>query len=325
MAHGLILTQSREQRFILILTPTNPGWDGPSASLASAAIWAFVVILWKPLIRRFGADATNFCKNAIAAVAFVVGLYVFRGDLGLDQLPELTSYQIWTLIASSILGMSIGDGLLFYAAAKLGAQRALLILNFIPLLTLILAWLISGEEIHLSQVVGISLVVLGIGIVLFDGPRLRSGSLDKGGIVAALLCVVVNSFSILWRKPSLTVVDSATVSMLQLIVGAFGVLVLASLFGRSKRLVAPLQAADSRVRVLILSLVGTGLAYYLFIYGIQNNSSAVAATLSGMTPIFAIPFLWIIEKKRPELRTWFGTTLSTGGVVLILVAPAWAL
>lgn len=308
----------------MILAQTNPGWDGPAASLASAAIWALVVILWKPLIRRFGADAANFCKNAIASVAFVLGLLVFRGDLGLDLVLDLSSYRFWTLIASSILGMTIGDGLLFYAAARLGAQRALLILNFIPLLTLVLAWAISGEEILRSQIVGIVFVVLGIGIVLFDGPRLRSGNLDVKGIGAALLCVLANSLGILWRKPSLEVVDVATVSLLQLVVGALGVLVLAVIFGRSTRLVAPIQAADTRLRVLFLSLLGTGFAYYLFIYGIQNNSSAIAATLSGMSPIFAIPLLWLIEKKRPEFRTWVGTFISTGGVVLILVPPhAW--
>lgn len=301
-----------------MLPETPRDWGGPAASLASAAIWALVVILWKPLIRRFGADATNFCKNALAALAFILGLFLFRGSLGLEALPELSGYQIWTLVASSVLGMSIGDGLLFYAAAKIGPQRALLVLNLIPLVTLLLAWLIGDEAIHARQIPGILLVVLGVAIVLFDGFRLRTGNLDPKGLIGALLCVLFTSISIIWRKPSLEVMDASSVAMLQLIVGALGVVALAFLFGRSKQLAAPILVSDVRVRTLILSLLGTGLAYYLFIYGIQNNPSAIAATLSGTTPIFAIPLLWLLEKKRPELRTWLGTLISTGGVVLIL-------
>ncbi len=302
----------------MIATDIPRDWTGPTASLASAAIWALVVILWKPLIRRFGADATNFCKNALAAIAFVLGLLLFQGNLGLESLPDLSAYQIWTLVASSLLGMSIGDGLLFYSAARLGPLRALLILNFIPLLTLLLAWWLAGEEIHRIQALGIVLVVLGVAIVLFDGSRLRTGQLDSKGLIAALLCVVTNSFSILWRKPSLQVLEAAPVAMLQLFVGALGVIALAFFFGRSTQLAAPLRASDSRLRVLILSLVGTGFAYYLFIYGIQNNPASIAATLSGTVPIFAIPFLWFIEKKRPDMRTVLGTLVSTCGVILIM-------
>ena len=59
----------------------------------------------------------------------------------------------------------------FYAIKKIGAIRVGIYNNLTPVFTVLLAYLLRGEEITLLKTAGLVVIILGIGITKISFPR----------------------------------------------------------------------------------------------------------------------------------------------------------
>ena len=80
------------------------------------------------------------------------------------------SWQAWAAIA--FLGL-LGTGVAFVwyndGVRRLGAARAAVFINFVPVAAVTLAWLVLGERADASTVAGGALVLAGV--VMLNAPR----------------------------------------------------------------------------------------------------------------------------------------------------------
>lgn len=125
--------------------------------VASAVCWSTYTILGRIAARRF----TPMASTTISSVIGTLMLLPFA----LWQLPGSTGYtpKFWGHIAYLALGGTVAGFFLWSRGVhRLGASRAAVFINLVPVFTLTLAALILGERPTALQVLGMLVVLSGV-------------------------------------------------------------------------------------------------------------------------------------------------------------------
>ena len=137
----------------IVPTPTpTPGLDGgvvldlgvgvgEIAGLGTAACWVFTSLAFAAAGRRVGAGAVNFIR-IFMAVALLGAVHWIAFD---RLVPEADAYAVWFLLASGVIGLSIGDQFLFTALVDIGSRLSTLLMTLAPPITAVLAWFRATE------------------------------------------------------------------------------------------------------------------------------------------------------------------------------------
>jgi drug/metabolite transporter (DMT)-like permease len=59
---------------------------------------------------------------------------------------------------------------------------------------------------------------------------------------------------------------------------------------------------------------------YLFFYGFSHSSLAVAAALSSLAPVIAVPIAWVLKSEKFSLTKTFGIAAVALGISLLVGA-----
>jgi drug/metabolite transporter (DMT)-like permease len=167
---------------------------GMAAALGSAAAWAIGSILFKRLGEHLSPVAMTLAKGSLSVLLLGFAL-LFTG-------ATQFSTQAWLLlIASGLCGIAFGDTFFFAALRRLSPHTLVILLMSGQVLTVLLAVIFLGERLQLAQWGGIALVILGIGIVVWEKSQEQS---SWQGILFGLLAVACMSVSLLLAKVALT-------------------------------------------------------------------------------------------------------------------------
>jgi drug/metabolite transporter (DMT)-like permease len=75
-------------------------------------------------------------------------------------------------------------------------------------------------------------------------------------------------------------------------------------------------------RLWLPLLADTGLGSVAFAYGITHTDLALGATLSSLSPLVALPIAAVLGTERVTLGKVIAVSITVGGVVLLVTAPA---
>lgn len=95
---------------------------------------------------------------------------------GLLSLANGTGSLWMIFLASAVLATALGHMIYNKAIQQIGAAESAIFINLNPLFSLLGAYLFLGESISLSQILGFSLIVLGV--------ILGSGMLDESRVLS---------------------------------------------------------------------------------------------------------------------------------------------
>jgi len=289
---------------------------GSLSCLLSAACWAFAVTLFRPAIRDRGSAAVNFFKCLVAGLVFLAILWTSGSLEGLSE--GMTTWYWSSLAAASLLGMSLGDTFVFLAASRIGAQRTFLIGTLGPIQSALLGLAFFGENLESLQVLGILLTLGGVAlVVLAEAPRGGPDRPGWTGWLPAFLAMFFQSLGLILNKPSLEVMDAGPNAMLRLFLALPFILLLGGRPGKAGNIAGILRPGKHTVRLVLGSLIGTVLGFWLYIYGVKHTKAGIAASMAGTTPIFAIPAAWVLEGRKPTARSLAGTLLAVAGASLV--------
>lgn len=287
--------------------------------LIAAALWAVAVSLFRPAIDAIGPMRVNLAKCAIAAVAFWIWVALTNPGFGEGGATE------WTLLAASgLVGMSIGDVLLFLAVREGGVQRALVLFNTSPILAALLAMPVYGEMLPLHAWFGIAAIVAGVTAVETDPVR-RSiarplGARSAGWVVvcAGLGAAAGQALGIVMTRGPLQVVPVLPASAVRLTTAAVGLALISSIWVR------PTSSGEGLtprwwLRLTLPTTIGTVVAVYFMMLGIREVPAGISATLLATPPLFALPISRFVLREPLGVRSVAGTILAVGGVGLLQI------
>ncbi|MEO0653199.1 MAG: EamA family transporter [Planctomycetota bacterium] len=307
---------------------------GVAAGLAAAAGWAGASHLFAralersrrdPNARPISAPAANLFKNllalaALASVAFLMGAEYPSGP------------RVGWLLLSGLAGFALGDAIYFAAFARCGVQPAAILGNLVPPLAALLAWWFLDDALPAWALAGMSLSVAGIVLVIVDrggsGPT-KGGSERWVGIGFAIANSVLQAIAITTGRVGLEDADLLPGTVLRLIGGVLGALLIAALTGARRgprsmggelsALLGPLSRSGTWRLLTVATLIGAVLNLPLHSLAMGGLSPGVSSILFATTPLWTLP-IGLRLGERYGWRTALGTLAAFGGVALVVMA-----
>ena len=118
-------------------------------------------------------------------------------------------------------------------------------------------------------------------------------------------------------KPALEANSTLCATLLRMSPAAVGLFLIGLVSQNLSKWHKPIVDHRYRKMFFFAAAVITFGGFWMSMVAIKNAPVAVACTLMSTEPLFVLPFVIIVQKKRIRLSEWAGAVLATGGLVLV--------
>ncbi|MCX6071316.1 MAG: DMT family transporter, partial [Chloroflexi bacterium] len=277
----------------------QPSLLGELASLATAILWTGSATFFTVASRRLGSVVLNRTRLLLAVIFLLITHTLLLGSpLPLDASPDR---WLW-LGLSGVIGLAIGDAMLFQAYVLIGARMGLLMLSTAPLISTLLAWALLGEQLLPIEWLGVLLTIAGIAWVVTrgSGPLLdRHQPHYVQGIVLGLGAAVCQAAGYTLSKLGLggdfPALSGVVIRMLAGFVALWGWTLVRGEVGET---FARLSQDRGALRPAVAgAIVGPFLGVWMSLIGVQLARVGVASTIMALPPVFSLPVSRFILKE----------------------------
>jgi drug/metabolite transporter (DMT)-like permease len=308
-------------------------------------LWVFTSLAFAAAGRRVGPVAVNLLRILLAVVLLAV---VHRLVFG-SWVPRPDGRGFTLLAWSGVVGLALGDQLLFTALVDVGSRTATLLMTLVPPVAAILAWPMLDEPLGGRQVLGIAVTVGGIAWVVLERPAGRAVTPHRHrrrGVLFAALAAVCQAVGLILAKLGMghTRLDAAdhldpwSATLVRMACAAVALTVITGIVRliRGRRPVSASMSVSTEAEhlpgagdggrspwpaalglIAFGTLVGPVTGVWLSLVAIDLAEAGVAATLMAMAPVFILPFAVWIERERLGWRAIVGAMVAVAGVVVL--------
>ncbi|EDQ04762.1 putative cystine transporter YijE [Sulfitobacter indolifex] len=205
---------------------------------------------------------------------------------------------------------------LFLALDLTTVSRASILLYSMPVWLGIAAHLwLPGERLSGARLLGMGLAMGGVALALSDGGV--DGANWLGDLLALLAAFCWAGIALCVRITPLSKVPPAQQLMMQLIISAPVLLLLAPLFGPLLRGVEPVHLAGLAYQIVAVASFG----FLAWFWLLTVYPAASVASFSFLSPVFAVLLGWLILSEEIGLTVWLALLLVAVGIYLINRKP----
>ncbi|OOG63805.1 DMT family transporter [Flavobacterium sp. A45] len=277
--------------------------------------WVYLLVL--SLI--WGSSFILIKKGLIGLTAFQLGSLriifaaLFLLLIGFKSLLKIPHHQ-WKYIAlTSLFGTFVPAYLFAIAETEIDSSITAILNSLTPLNTLILGAAFFGITFRRSQIWGVIIGLLGSMLLVFNGAANHPEQNYYYAIlvIIASICYAVNVNLIKRYLSDLTPLSITTGNFLILLFPALGILFFSDFFD----MVHVEKVQHSLWFILILGVVGTGIANIIFFKLIQVSSPVFATSVTYLIPIVA--FFWgLLDNEVLTFVQCIGAFIILVGVYL---------
>ena len=289
-------------------------------ALLAAFCWSIASLISADISRTFGAIGFNRLRLIIVSIMLITYASINSSwsTISINYLP--------TIIISGIIGIFIGDTLLFIALQKIGPRRNNILFSLAAPFTIILNILILNEKMNLLQLIGCILVFIGVVLAIAYGSSKKNnhrwetieGSI-KVGIICGILAALGQAIGIIIIKPVLNAgADPIASAAIRTAISAF---LLSFTYLSNHKIIVDKTKFSLIIfyKTTLSGFLGMALGMSLLLIALQKADAGIIATLSSTSPIMILFLLWIVTKKLPTTGAWIGTLIALGGTSLIFM------
>ena len=309
-----------------VLTTETTHW-GKLAGLAAAFAWAITSLIFVNV--RAPAAAINLFKNGWSCVFLIatigvigVGTGSLLHDSGILS-ADLTTWG-W-LAASAVTGLVIGDTGYFRSLQILGPRRCLTLTTLAPLMSALLALLILEEHLGPVAWTGMGVTLAGVVWVIRErvpseeSPRHYPGSVAAGAFAGTIGALGQALGAICSKQAIHRGIDPLDATCGRMLLAV----VIGAAIAASRAQLAPwckiLCSRSSLVRIVPAAFLGTYLGVWLCLFAYKHTSVGVATTMHSTSPIFVLPLILLIYRRKITLRAMLGALVAVAGIALLFV------
>jgi len=277
------------------------------APVAAALLLAGVAVSWGaiPLIVRGDVPWPQLVAARVWLGAAVVLAILAAG--GRLRLPHV--YRGRVAVAGVLLAIHWSAFFLSLREATVAVSLAVLYLG--PVLASALAPRVLGERPALRTYVGLAVALAGVMAVVRPG-----GEASPLGLAAAVVSGLSLAAIMLVAKPAAAHLGGLTV--------ATGQLGVAALVLTPVALQAATTLGDSWVELVILGVLLTGVAGWVYWTAMERLAVATVSVIMYLEPASAVVWAALFLDETPDLLAWLGVGMVLGGGVLAGSAAAGA-
>ena len=277
--------------------------------------WVYLMVL--ALV--WGSSFILIKKGLIGLTALQLGSLriifaaIFLLLIGFKSLSKIPMYK-WKYIAlTSLFGTFIPAYLFAIAQTEIDSSVSSILNSLTPLNTLILGALVFGLQFKKNQIFGILIGLIGSVLLILNGAihHPEQNYYYAFLVLIASICYAVNVNLIKKYLHDLSPLSITTGNFMVLFVPAFIILFFSGFF----EVVHDLKVQESVLFIMVLGVVGTGIANILFFKLIQMSSPVFATSVTYLIPVVA--FCWgLLDNEMLTPVQFFGAFIILIGVYL---------
>ncbi len=289
-------------------------------AIAAALCWAVASLVSADVTRTLGGLAFNRLRLFFVSIMLI--FYTFF----IDTWSTISSEYLTIIIISGLIGIFIGDTLLFIALQKIGPRRNNILFSLAAPFTVIINIIFLREVASFISIFGCFVVFFGVVIAIAYGDKNNAehrwetveGSLTIG-IILAVCAALCQAIGVVMMKPILNlgadpIASAAIRTTTSCMILALTFFLNFEIFKAKKTLTIKII-----LQSIISGFLGMALGMSLLLIALQKADAGIVATLSSTSPIMILFLLWIFTKQIPTLTAWIGTSIAIFGTALIFV------
>lgn len=286
---------------------------GILCSIGAAVFWAMAVIMFKMSGDVLSPTALNLFKAIVTLVLLVPTLLI----AGVPMFPPCPASDWLMFGVSGIMGITLADNFFFMALKRLGAGFwAIVDCLYLPFI-IAFSYFYLHESIGLQGIAGALLVVVGILSGSYSGKRTDCSRGDFfSGLGLGVIAVSLMAGSIVIVKPLLVHTNILWASVVRLLAGVAGLLIITAIHPKRKTILGVLKPSAAWKIALPGSFVGNYLAMLAWLAGFKYTLVSVAAILNQLATIFTFVLAAIFLKEPVTLPRLIAIALAATGALL---------
>jgi drug/metabolite transporter (DMT)-like permease len=225
------------------------------------------------------------------------------------------------LALSGMIGFVFGDSFGFRSIVILGPGRASLLASTAPLFTTALAWPLLHQHPGTMALLGMVLTLSGTAFVFSTPSKRHHGHAEGGiamGIASGLLGALGQAGGYVLSKVALrTGLDPLSGTVIRVGCACVTIWIMT---GMARQVVPTLSALrDARSTVFMLggALLGPCLGVLLSLTSLQLIEAGVAASITAVSPLFAMLIAAKFHNERLTWRALVGSVFAVAGIVVL--------
>ena len=286
----------------------------------AALCWAVASLISADVTRKIGGLAFNRLR------LFFVSLMLISYTFYLGTWNTINEEFLFTILLSGIIGIFLGDTLLFIALQKIGPRRNNILFSLAAPFTVILNIVFLNELMSTINLIGCIIVFFGVIVAIAYGSskdKKHRWEVVEGNIflgislgIGAALCQAIG---LIMMKPMLTLgadpIASASLrTAISFIFLAFTFFLNYEIFNTKTNLNLKIVGQS-----ILSGFLGMALGMSLLLIALKYADAGIVATLSSTSPIMILFLIWLLTKKIPTIGAWIGTILAIVGSGLIFI------
>jgi drug/metabolite transporter (DMT)-like permease len=283
------------------------------AYLALAAI----CIIWGTTYTAIKFAVRDFPPYLLVGIRqTVAGLLLLGLALASGKAKPLSGQYVTRQSLTGLATITGGNGFITWGMQYVSSGLAAIIGSLTPVVIVLISLFWRGSErINTLVVAGVLLGFGGLGLIFSDGwqdflkPEYRWGI--AGCFGSCLTWSLGTVMAKQWNSPDVSPLLNAG---LQITAGGLGGLVLSLFFDKSH---AIHHTAESWLSMIYLIVVGSALAFSLYMYALKHLSATVSSLYTYINPIVAILLGWALLGERLTLEIIVGMAVTIAGVWLV--------
>jgi len=280
-------------------------------ALASALFAGIMSILAKVGIKNTDSTLATALRTVIVVIFAWLMVFVVGSQ------DTIANIDVKSLVFLVLSGLATGGSwLCYFKALQIGdVNKVVPVDKSSTVLTMLLSFIILGEELTLLKV--IAMILIGIGTYLMI-ERKETVSNDVKGykwLVYAVLSAVFASLTAILGKIGIDGVESNLGTAIRTVV----VLIMAWLivFWQGKQ--RNIKDIDKRSRIfIVLSGLATGLSWLCFYHALQEGPASVVVPIDKLSILVTVAFGYFVLHEKLNKKTAPGLFMIVAGTLSLL-------
>lgn len=280
-------------------------------AFGSALFAGVTSILAKIGIKNTDSTAATAVRTII--ILFFSWVMVFvTGQFG--GINDISGKALTFLILSGLA--TGGSWLCYFKALRIGdVNKVTPVDKSSTVLTMLLAFIILGEELNLLKIVCIILIGAGT-YLMIEKKKTDVRTTGKGWLFYAVLSAVFASLTSILGKIGISDVPSNLGTAIRTIV----VLIMAWIMVFVTKKQGELKKIDRKSMLFIcLSGLTTGLSWLCYYKALQDGQASIVVPIDKLSILVTVAFSYIVLKEKLTKKSFLGLVLITAGTLLLVI------
>lgn len=281
-------------------------------AVGSAFFAGITSILAKCGIKRTDSDVATAIRTIVVLVfAWIMVVVTGTGS-------AITSISARTMTFLILSGIATGASwLCYFKALQLGdVNKVVPIDKSSTVLTILLAFIILGENISVWKLIGI--IGIGAGTFLMIQKKDSAGEkkTEKGWFIYAVLSAVFASLTSILGKIGISGVDSNLGTAIRTVVVLFMAWIVVFVKGKQ----CEVKKVEKKELVyIVLSGIATGSSWLCYYRALQTGPASVIVPIDKLSILISIAFSYMVFKEKLSKKAFAGLVLIVAGTLVMLL------